>query len=406
MPQPPVPVPAPADERSRRPATITDVAALAGVSVGTVSKALNGAGQLRAETRERVSQAARQLGFQPNALAKSLLQGRTYTVGLLTSDSFGRFSIPLMQGIEDALGAGQLSVYLCDARGDAVREQHYLRSLLSRRVDGIIVTGRRTDTRAPLGLGADPLPVPVVYAFTKSAAPGDLSLVPDDEQGGRLATEHLLAAGRRRLAHVTGPTRFEAVRERAAGMRAALADAGVPLPDDRVLPGAWSEAWGREAARELRRRVDGIFCGSDQIARGVADCLRELGVRVPDDVALVGYDNWEVIATATRPPLTTVDMDLEGLGRSVAERLLAMIGGERASGVERRPCRLVIRESSGVSSLRDWPASNPPDSSGGPAAAMGPARGGSGRGTVPPNPPTTHDPDPRPCPSDPIRDLI
>jgi LacI family transcriptional regulator len=357
-------VPAPPDSSQRRSAaTINDVARLAGVSVGTVSKALNGAGQLRPETRRRVLEAARLLDFQPNAQAKSLVHGRTYTVGLLTSDSFGRFSIPLMQGIEDALGAGQLAVFLCDARGDAVREQHYLRTLLSRRVDGIIVTGRRADTRPPLS--PEPLPVPVVYAYTKSAAADDLSLVPDDVQGGRLATEHLLAAGRRRLAHVTGPTRFEAVRERAEGMRAALDAAGIALPADHVLPGAWSEAWGREAASELLgldRGVDGIFCGSDQIGRGVADALRELGVRVPEDVALVGYDNWEVIAAATRPPLTTIDMDLEGLGRAAAEHLLSLIGGMRSSGVIRRPCRLVIRSSSGVSALRDWPESPSPRS--------------------------------------------
>jgi LacI family transcriptional regulator len=352
-------VPAPPDSSPpRRGApTIKDVARLAAVSVGTVSKALNGGGQLRAETRERVLEAARKLDFQPNSLAKSLLRGRTYTVGLLTSDSFGRFSIPLMQGIEDALGAGQLAVFLCDARGDAVREQHYLRTLLSRRVDGIIVTGRRADTRAPLS--PDALPVPVVYAYTKSAAPGDLSVVPDDVQGGRLATEHLLAAGRRHLAHVSGPTRFEAVIERAQGMRAALADAGLRIAKHHVLTGAWSEAWGREAAAELLDGdpdIDGIFCGSDQIARGVADALRERGARVPEDVALVGYDNWEVIAAATRPPLTTVDMNLEGLGRAAAGHLLALIGGMRASGIVRLPCRLVIRSSTGVSALRDWPA--------------------------------------------------
>ncbi len=344
----------------RSPPTIMDVAVLASVSVSTVSKALNGGGQLRAETRSRVWEAARQLGFEPNAQAKSLVRGRTYTVGLLTSDSFGRFSIPLMQGIEDALGAGQLSVLLCDARGDAIREQHYLRILLSRRVDGIIVTGRRTDTRPPLS--AEPLPVPVVYAFTKSAADADLSLVPDDVQGGRLATEHLLTAGRRRLAHITGPTRFEAVRERATGMRAALAERDQAVQEDRVLAGVWSEAWGHEAATQLigeHREVDGIFCGSDQIARGASDALRELGVRVPDDVALVGYDNWDVIAAATRPPLTTIDMDLEGLGRAAAQRLLAMIGGERTSGVIRRACQLVIRRSTGVSLLRDWSATEP-----------------------------------------------
>src|SRR3981189_2150255 len=117
-------------------ATIRDVAALAGVSIGTASKALNGQGKLRDETRERVAAAAPQLGCGPNGLARGLLAGRTYTVGVITTDSFGRFSIPVMLGAEDALGAGQISVLLCDGRGDRIREQHYLRTLLGRRVDG------------------------------------------------------------------------------------------------------------------------------------------------------------------------------------------------------------------------------------------------------------------------------
>lgn len=331
------------------PATIADVAALAGVSMGTVSKALNGNGKLRAETRERVLTAARELAFEPNALAKSLLRGRTFSVGLLTSDSFGRFSIPLMLGIEDALGADQMSVFLCDARGDAVREQHYLRSLLARRVDAIIVTGRRTDARTPLS--RDPLPVPVVYAYTQSSDPNDLSLVPDDEQGGRVATEHLLAQGRRKVAHITGPTRFDAVRLRERGMRTALDEAGLSVAGSQVLTGPWSEAWGREAVGILLAQhpdVDAVFCGSDQIARGVADALRERGVGIPDDIAVVGFDNWEVIAEATRPPLTTVDMNLEGLGKEAAQRLLARIRGEHESGVVRLPCSLVVRSSSGA----------------------------------------------------------
>ncbi len=323
------------------------------MSVGTVSKALNGRGQLRVETRERVQTAALQLGFRPNDLAKSLIRGRTYTVGLLTSDSFGRFSIPVMQGIEDALGAGSIAVYLCDARGDRVRERHYLDSLLSRRVDGIIVSGRRADPRPPLGVG---VPVPVVYAYSQSTSPDDLAVVPDDAHGGMLAVEHLARAGRRRLAHVTGPARFEAVRLRLDGARGAAAEAGLDLPNERVLTGAWSEAWGREAAGLLLAEhpdVDAVFCGNDQIGRGVADALRERGVRVPDDVAIVGYDNWEILAAATLPPLTSVDMGLEGLGQTAAHLLLARIDGERETGVRRLPCSLVVRASSGPVSLRE-----------------------------------------------------
>jgi len=332
------------DERAR--ATIADVARLAAVSIGTASKAVNGKGRLRSETRDRVLAAARELDYQPDALARSMRAQRTYTVGLITSDSFGRFSIPVLLGLEDTLGADRISVFLCDARGDPVRERYYVDSLLSRRVDGIVVAGRRTDPRQPI-IRHEP-PVPVVYAMTQSSAAGDLSLVPDDAQGGRLAAAHLLERGRRRIAHITGPTRFEAVRRRAEGLRSTLAAAGLELAADELLAGSWSEAWGREAVETLLRRrpgVDAIFCGSDQIARGVAEGLRDHGVRIPDDVALVGFDNWDVMALAARPPLTSVDMRLDQLGRAAGQELLAMLDGHRRTGVLRLPCELVVRES-------------------------------------------------------------
>src|SRR4051794_40777606 len=195
-----------------KPATISEVALLAGVSVGTASKALNGRGSLRAETRQRVLSAAEQLGFQPNRAAVTLNSGRTYTVGMITTDTIGRFSIPLMMGAEDALGAGEMSVFLCDARDDPIREQYYLRTLLSRRVDGIIVTGRRTQARPPIGAA---LPIPVVYAFISSTDPHDCSVVPDEAGGARKAVEHLLATGRRRVAHITGPEHHHSATGRA-----------------------------------------------------------------------------------------------------------------------------------------------------------------------------------------------
>ncbi|WP_049578624.1 LacI family DNA-binding transcriptional regulator [Streptomyces sp. SBT349] len=350
-----------------RAATISDVAALAGVSPGTASKALNGRGRLRPETRERVLQAAGKLNFRPNEAARSLLSGRTFTVGLLTTDSVGRFSLPVLLGAEDALGAGRISVFLCDTRGDSIREQHYVRTLLDRRIDGLIVTGRRTDPRPPVAL---PSPVPVVYALGPSSDPGDASLVPDDAGGARLVVEHLLATGRRRVAHLTGPAHHTAASVRAEHAARALAEAGAELSGGRALFGEWSEAWGRQAVHMALRAdpsVDALFCGNDQIARGAADALRESGRRVPDDVALAGYDNWEVMAGATRPPLTTVDMNLAELGRTAALRLMAAIEGRPAQGVEALPCRLVIRDSTGV--VPDAgvvpPAPGPPTAPGG-----------------------------------------
>lgn len=333
-----------AAQTGARKVTLTDVARLAGVSVATASKALNGRNQVRAETRARVVEAAEQLSFSPNALARGLLAGRTGTVGLLTSDLEGRFSIPILMGAEDAFGAGKVAVFLCDARGDAIREQHHVQALLSRRVDGLIVVGSRTDPRPSLGRD---LAVPVVYAYAPSDDPADLSIVPDNVGAGRIAIEHLLACGRTRIGHITGDPTYGASRERAEGAQAALDAAGLPLIGD-VRYGSWSEGWGRAAATMLLSRhpeVDAILCGSDQVARGVMDTLREQGREVPGDVAVMGFDNWEVLASNARPPLTSVDMNFEQVGRRAAQALFAAIDGQPSSGTEALACRVVIRGS-------------------------------------------------------------
>src|SRR6267154_951693 len=242
-------------DTSPRRVTIRDVAAMAGVSIGTASKALSGQGKLRAETRDRVAAAARELGFAPNMLARGLLAGRTYTVGVITTDSFGRFSIPVMLGAEDALGVGQISVFMCDTRDEPDRERRYLDMLLSRQVDGLIVAGRRIEPRPSIG---PTLGVPVVYAMTQSMDSDEPAILPDDAGGGRLAAEHLLALGRGRFGHITGPPRFLAARMRARGFCDAMAEAGMPFTANDVLYGEWSEAWGREAARLVMRTTPGV----------------------------------------------------------------------------------------------------------------------------------------------------
>ncbi|WP_329320846.1 LacI family DNA-binding transcriptional regulator [Streptomyces sp. NBC_01262] len=334
------PLPRPTDR-----AKLADVAALAGVSVGTASKALNGGGRMRPETRLRVLAAVEALDFRPNQHAQSLHTGRSWTVGLMTTDGIGRFSTPVLLGAEDALGAGKISVLLCDTRGDAIREQHHLRNLMDRRVDGIIVTGRRTDPRPPLtGIA----PIPTVYALSPSADPVDTSVVSDDRGGAHLAVEHLLATGRTRIAHVTGPAHHAAARDRARHTVELLESSSLRLATGRVHFGEWSEAWGRHAAEAVLRTApdtDAFFCGNDQIARGVADTLRERGVNVPASIAIVGYDNWDTMALACRPPLTTIDRDLTEIGRMAALRLLDAINADPVPGLHTVPCRLVVRES-------------------------------------------------------------
>lgn len=330
--------------------TIRDVARLANVSIGTVSKALNNSGSLRQETRDRVATVAQQIGFLPNDLAQSLHRGQSFTVGLISNDSFGRFTMPIMEGLEACLADQRIAVFMCNATDDPQRERRHLEQLLGKRVDGLVVTARRADRRPRIELGSNA--PPIIYVFSQSDDPNALSLLPDDEGGARLATRHLIGLGRRRIAHITGPERFEAVRLRRRGYCGALAEAGLADRPEFYKSGEWSEGWGRQAAAALFSdrgdTPDGVVCGNDQIARGALDELHEMGIAVPEQVSVVGFDNWEVMADAARPPLTSVDLNLRSLGRQAGLLLVEMMDGERLSGVRRLPCTLVVRESCGA----------------------------------------------------------
>lgn len=340
-------------QRYPQRATIRDVARVAGVSIGTASKALNANGRLRQETREKVLAAAQQLGFRPNAMAQSLHRAKSMTVGILTTDSFGRFIFPIVEALEEQLAAHGIAVFMCNATDDPAREKQHLDQLLGKRIDGLLVTARRSDMRPAIAVPGRSMPV--IYVFSQTDDPDALCLLPDDHGGAVLAVEHLVSLGRRRIAHITGPASFAAVMLRHQGYTDALARAGLPVVADHYRNGDWSEAWGREAVAELfdgkTETPDALFCGNDQIARGATDALRERGLHVPGDVAVVGFDNWDVMALAARPPLSSIDMNLRELGRVAGERLIAMMAGERLRGVERLPCSLVVRQSSDPSKI-------------------------------------------------------
>ena len=336
------------EDRYPQRATIRDVAQRAGVSIGTASKALNDNGRLKADTRTRVIAAAQELGFRPNSLAQSLHRTRSMTVGVLSTDSFGRFAFPIIEALEERLAEQGIAIFMCNATDDPEREKRHLDQLLGKRIDGLLVTGRRMDKRPPVAVPGQTMPV--IYVFSQADDPEALCLLPDDYGGARLAVEHLIGLGRRRIAHITGPESFEAVTLRHRGYRDALTTAGLSASDTFFRKGKWSEAWGREAVADLfddaAEMPDALFCGNDQIARGASDALRERGIDVPDQVAVVGFDNWDVMTLAARPPLSSVDMNLRDLGRLAGERLISMIAGERFKGVERLPCSLVVRQSS------------------------------------------------------------
>lgn len=319
------------------------------MSISTASKALNNTGRMGDETRERVKRVASEIGFRPNALARGLLSKRSFTIGLLTNDTYGRFTLPVMAGVSEALVDHGVSVFLCAIEDDPALGQIHVEAMLDKQVDGIIASGKRLDKQLPVDLSN--LPVPVVYAFTEGAA-NSVTFRSDDAHGATLAVEWLQAIGRRRIVHVTGPKDFFSVRERADAYRA------VAGSREDVLYGIWSESWGHDAVDQLWTRAgekpDAVFCGNDQIARGAVDALRERGVRVPEDVSVIGFDNWEIVAAQTRPPLTTVDMELKELGRQAGLTVLALAEGRPVEpGVRKLPCRLVVRQSCGGKTPRE-----------------------------------------------------
>ena len=329
--------------RAGRRVTIHDVASAAGVSIATASKALNDTGRVGPETRARVKRVAAEIGFRPNALARGLLCKRSFTIGLLTNDTYGRFTLPVMAGISQALADHRISVFLCAIEDDPALGQIHVEAMLDKQVDGIIATGKRIDRRLPVDLVH--LPVPVVYAFSEGTArrgdPAPRRRAGRDA-GGR-APHRASAAG----ASPTSPARRASSRCASAPAPTARS----PATRSRSPIGPWSEAWGHEAVARLwagAEPPDALFCGNDQIARGVVDALRERGVGVPEDVSVVGFDNWEIVAAQTRPPLTTVDMNLKELGRQAGLIVRALAEGERVEpGVRRLPCRLVVRKSCG-----------------------------------------------------------
>ena len=330
----------------RRP-TIHDVARRAGVTVGTASKALNGRGTLREETRERVRTAARELDFRPNELMLSLQRGRTYTVGFVTSDLEERFSMPLLSGIESALGAARVLVYFARLTGEPEQERTVIDALLAKRIEGLVYSRTRIDAGPPVDVG--PYPTPIVYVDTLVDDPAALSVIPDDRHGGTLAVCHLLDQGRTRIAHLTGPADWVSAQLRAEATRDVLADAGLAFPDHRLVFDEWTERSGFDGIARLLDRdpnIDGLFAGNDRIARGAMDRLVHLGVRVPEDIAVVGFDNIRMVVEQAHPPISSIDMNLADLGRTAVEHLLAMIAGEPRSGVIRMPCSLVVRASS------------------------------------------------------------
>lgn len=308
-------------ERRRR-ASVKDVATAAGVSLGTVSNVLNRPDRVSAATRSRVEQAMADLGFMRNESARSLRAGQSHTLAYVMLDAGNPFFTDVAHGIEEAAEKAEMSLFLCNSDNRAEREAKHLAHLQQRRVQGVLITP--VDPDASLLDEVVDRGTPLVIVDRTRKARDFCSVAVDDHLGGRLAIEHLLDQGHRRVAFVGGPLTIGQVSDRYAGARDAWTEAGMPQEDlTLVACESLTVGEGRQAGQQLagvpvKRRPSAAFCANDLIALGLLQQAIASGWSVPGDLALVGYDDIE-FAAAAAVPLTSVRQPRQELGLTAAE---------------------------------------------------------------------------------------
>jgi LacI family transcriptional regulator len=316
----------------RKQTTIRDVAAAAGVSHQTVSRVLNDRPDVAEETRRHVLKVIQELGYRPSAIARSLAQQRTLTLGVVTAGLDYVGPSRTLNGITEQAERMGYELLLKELpRFDAQDLRPLFKSLLARQIDGIIwAVAEVGDNRAWLQEQPDKLPVPIIF-LTMQARPGVPIVAVDNYAGGRMATEHLLEQGYRHIGHITGPLDWWEARQRKAGWQDALQGAGIPEDALHFEEGDWSADSGERAISRLLAGypgMDAVFVGNDQMALSVLQVACQRGTEVPTDLAVVGFDGLPETAHYW-PPLTTVYQDQQSLGRTAVEELIRMIEASR-----------------------------------------------------------------------------
>jgi DNA-binding LacI/PurR family transcriptional regulator len=313
--------------RRRRP-TIYDVARLAGVSTATVSRALNDTGQVAEPKRVAIDAAVEQLGYRPNTIARSLVTRATQTIALLLPDITNPFYAELVTGIQALTRERDYTMLLCTTGFDPDQEERYLRLLHAKHVDGALVDGLVLPPERIARFVEDGFPI---VCLDRDVSSPDVPLVQvDNRMGARLATEHLLVLGHRRIAHITGaPARIS--EERLLGYQGALEAAGATPDAALVARGDFTETGGHDAMAALLAAapdLTAVFAANDLSAIGAMNAIVASGRSVPDDVSMVGFDDLR-LARYTAPPLTTVRQPADEIARHSTELLLGMIAGRK-----------------------------------------------------------------------------
>ena len=328
--------------------TLQDVARLAGVAPITASRAINASGYVSQELRERVLQAAKELGYVPNTLARSLRLRRTQTLALVLTDITNPFFTTVARGVEDAASAAGYTVIFCNTDEDEAKERNYLEMLLQKRVDGLLLVPARDGSGSLQAVQAQGVPVVVI---DRRASGCQADVVRCDSEGGAYELARLLVSlGHRWIALLNGPRGVSTAEDRSAGFLHGLREAGLES-QAAVLHGSFTQASGAEMTRQalaLQPRPTALFAANNFIAIGAMQALRELGVGVPEEIALVGFDDLPP-ALVMFPFLTVASQPAYEMGRRAALLLIDRLEGRLESACEEviLPTEVIVRQSSG-----------------------------------------------------------
>lgn len=326
-------------------ATIRDVSRAAGVSISTVSRALNGSGPVSGDTQSRVRAAAKRLGYRPNAFARGLITKRSGGIGATVTDLSDPFFGLMLKGIEGRVEQEGMHLIVTDGHGRMDAERGSVDFLARHHADAIIAYLQQASDEQILGWARPDRPLVVIARYVPGLQGRCLYI--DNVAGGELGTRHLLEHGHRRIAHLSGPMTLADGRDRLTGYRLALEHSSLRFDPDLVVEGDFTPESGTHAMQRLLERgtdFTAVFAANDQMAAGAMDLLRERGTRVPDDVSVVGFDDLPMVRYLYAP-LTSVRQPVLEMGRAAADIALGVLRGEEG---EVRPAfepELVIRHS-------------------------------------------------------------
>ncbi|MEK4271887.1 LacI family DNA-binding transcriptional regulator [Paenibacillus sp. FSL R7-0026] len=329
-------------------ATIYDIAREAGVSIATVSQVINGKGKISEKRRAEIMEIMERLHYQPSAIAAALTGKQTYTLGLLVPDISNPYFAELARAVEDRSRQLGYSVVICSTDNKDERVERYLNLLQQKRVDGMMI-GTGIDNAEILSpLLQQSIPVALIARHMPSLSVHTVTI--DDILGGALAAEHLLELGHTRVAVLSEPSKVSSSQERVRGFRETLIKAGYTLEPNQIRESSADLSSAKKEALLLLGEKDhptGLFCCNDIQAIGALQAAKELGLRVPEDVSIIGFDN-TILASVTSPPLTTVAQPIEDLGHRAVDLLIEELKDERKEPqkIVLKP-ELVIRESAG-----------------------------------------------------------